>query len=394
VPLPIPFPQQSPLFIRARLMRELLGNDQLSGLMTEDAVPLGVLAVQDDTPQWLDPELLRQPARRAPGPGDLQADLARQYERLLGDVLAARRAGGLTGDFAAANYFALLPPVGMLPKEAIDPVNGRQGFFPENYQVTIAPIRQSDVELIKAESLSLPFIDLGANDPVDVIVLAPLSNLDYGHYAAQLERTNPPGRDLARLDPLRLKLYPTAPVHALDTDANIWTQIWDRLGERQPLFVRRPTRAAETGISGIVLALGAPVPPPTTTVPGPADGGGLIQDEDAVFLRRLDLDFLAGLRAPVGAGGAAAFAQLKAQVGGDAQAVRTCAAILLRIERQYDELIWPTLRDLAAGGHLAAFLREITRTGVQGTTPEMVVEAGTTLALATAILAPWSALVP
>ncbi|MCB1874166.1 MAG: hypothetical protein KDI49_19550, partial [Gammaproteobacteria bacterium] len=149
VPLPIPLPQQSALQIRARLMRELLGNEQLLGLLPEDAVGLGVLAIQNDTPQWLDAELLRQPMRAEPALGDLQSDLARQYELLLADILSARRSGGLNGDFHAADYFSLLPPVGTLPKEALDPVNGRQGYFPENYQVAIAPIRQSDVALIQ-----------------------------------------------------------------------------------------------------------------------------------------------------------------------------------------------------------------------------------------------------
>ena len=54
VPLPVPLPKQSPLLIRSRLMREFLGNDQFSSLIPEDAVALGVLAIENDTPQWLD----------------------------------------------------------------------------------------------------------------------------------------------------------------------------------------------------------------------------------------------------------------------------------------------------------------------------------------------------
>ena len=136
-------------------MREFLGNDRFAGLIPEDAVALGVLAIQNDTPQWLDSELLRHPLRPEPGLGDLQYDLSRQYEKLLADILSERRSGGLTGDFHAQEYFSLIPPVGTIPKDAVDPVSGRQGYFPENYQVAIAPIRQSDVDLIKAESLNL-----------------------------------------------------------------------------------------------------------------------------------------------------------------------------------------------------------------------------------------------
>ena len=303
VPLPVPLPKQSPLLIRSRLMREFLGNDQFSSLIPEDAVALGVLAIENDTPQWLDAELLRHPVQAEPGLGDLQADLKRQYEQLLADILTARRSGGLNGDFHAADYFSLIPPVGTVPKDAVDPMSGRQGYFPENYQVAIAPIRQSDVELIKAESLNLPPIDLSNGEPVDVVVLVPLSNLDYGHYAAQLERViDPVNRRLPQIDLLKLKLYPVRPVHALDTDLNAWTNIWNRLGDTPPFYVRRPTRAAETAISGIVLALGASMPAPPVEIDepggGPADSGGLVQDENALFLERINLKTLAELRPP------------------------------------------------------------------------------------------------
>lgn len=217
VPLPIPLPQQSALQIRARLMRELLGDDQLHGLLPEDAVALGLVVIQEGAPQWLDRELLRHPLRAEPGIDSLQRDLSRQYESLLEDILAERRSGSLTGDFHASDYFTLIPPVGALPKEAVDPVSGRQGYFPENYQIAIAPVRQADVELIRAESLALPPIDLSNGEPVDIVVLVPLSNLDYGHYAGKLERDYDPNkRLLPQLDLLRLKLYPLQPVHALE----------------------------------------------------------------------------------------------------------------------------------------------------------------------------------
>lgn len=394
VPLPVPLPQQSPLLIRSRLMREFLGNDQFSSLIPEDAVALGVLAIQDDTPQWLDPELLRQPARAEPRLGDLQSDLSRQYESLLADILAARRSGGLTGDFHAADYFSLLPPVGTLPKESVDPVNGRQGYFPENYQVAIAPVRLSDVALIKAESLDLPPIDLSNREPVDVVVLVPLSNLDYGHYAAQLERgADSTNRRLPQIDLLKLKLYPVRPVHGLDTDAAAWQAIWDRLGDNQPFYVRRPTRAAETAISGIVLALGTQVPLPVATEPGPADSGGLIQDEQSLFLSRINLDTLAQWRPPADAASTTARNDLAAAFGNDANIVQRCAGILLRIERQYDALAWPTLLALATAGRTEDFLQGLLAVDAALATPAAVVQVGTDLGLSPALLNQWTALV-
>lgn len=394
VPLPIPLPQQSPLQIRARLMRELLGDDQLHGLLPEDAVALGLVAIQEGAPQWLDVQLLRHPLRAEPGIDSLQSDLSRQYEALLADILVNRRSGGLTGDFHASDYFSLLPPVGNLPKEAVDPVNGRQGYFPENYQVAIAPLRQSDVELLRAESLALPPIDLSNGEPVDIVVLVPLSNLDYGHYAAQLERNfDPNKRLLPQLDLLRLKLYPVRPVHALDTDQAAWQAIWDRFGSNSPLYVRRPSRAAETSISGIVLALGTALPLPPEAGGGPADSGGLIEDEDSVFLRRVNYPMLAEVRAPTDDAGRAALAALVESFNESAMVVAS-QRILLLVERHYDPVVWQTLQQLAAANNLEAFLAALRAKSAEQSTGEMVVAGGAALGLDNALLNQWTALLP
>ncbi|MDX8129073.1 hypothetical protein QLH52_17370 [Methylomonas sp. OY6] len=394
VPLPIPLPQQSPLQIRARLMRELLGDDQLHGLLPEDAVALGLVAIQEGAPQWLDAQLLRHPLRAEAGIDSLQSDLARQYETLLVDILVNRRSGGLTGDFHASDYFSLLPPVGTLPKEAVDPVNGRQGYFPENYQVAIAPLRQSDVEQIRAESLALPPIDLSNGEPVDIVVLVPLSNLDYGHYAAQLERNfDPNKRLLPQLDLLRLKLYPVRPVHALDTDQAAWQAIWDRFGSNAPLYVRRPSRAAETSISGIVLALGTSLPTPPEVVGGPADGGGLIDDEDSVFLKRVNYPMLAELRPPSDDAGRAALAALVASFN-ESTLVAASQRILLLVERQYDAVIWQTLQQLAAANSLEAFLAALRAKPADQTTRELVVADGAAWGLDNGLIGQWTVLLP
>jgi hypothetical protein len=401
VPLPVPLPQQSALQIRARLMREFIGNSQFTSLIPEDAVALGVLAIQDDTPQWLDAELLRHPIRAEVALGDHQADLSRQYETLLIDILSARRAGSLNGDFHASDYFSLIPPVGTLPKDAVDPTTGRQGYFPENYQVAIAPIRQSDVALIKSESLGLPPIDLSNSEPVDVVVLVPLSNLDYGQYAAQLERDyNPADRRLPQIDLLRLKLYPIRPVHKLNTDQSAWTNIWSCLGDDQPFYVRRPTRAAETAVSGVVLALGTTMPTrrtkrlaqTTTLAMSPADSGGLVQDESSVFLSRMNPNTLKELRPPVDDTGDKAFEKLAAKIGKDALMVQQCAGILMRVERRYDSVIWQTLLALAASKHLAEFLKGLVEADSKAATAEVVANLGTRLGLNANLLKQWSKL--
>lgn len=393
VPLPQPLPQQNWLTIRASLIREYLGDGQATGLIPEDGIALGVLAIRDDRAEWLDEELLRYPLRAAMRPGDIQSDLARHYETLFQDVMSYRRAGSLEGDFAASEYFRLLPPVGSLPKQAIDPMGGRQGFFPESFRIWTAPIRMSDLELIRKESMQLPPIDLSLNEPVDVIVLAPLNNRDYGYFARRLERDfDPTVRRLPYMDLLRLRLYPRRPIHELDTDEATWQAIWDRVTEESLLYIRRPTRAAETAISGIVLAQGAELPEPAEPAePTPADTGGLIQDEEAVFLNRINLQQLGTLRPPndallwlVDSGGAgwtqsgeSALAGLITDFGDDAGVVQGCLNILLRVERRFDLVIWQILARLIGSAEeldLVSFLEELSTAQDSGSSTNEVVQ--------------------
>jgi hypothetical protein len=391
VSLPLPLAQETELQTRCRLMSELLGNSRVESLIPEDGVALGILAIQDDTPQWLDQELLRLPLRAELRLGDLQSDLSRHYERLLADVLANRRSGRLNGDFGAATYFSLLPPVGTVPKDAIDPVKGRQGYFPENYQVAIAPVRQSDVELIKAESLSLPPIAVTNGEPVDVVVLAVLSNQDYGYYAAQLERDyDPATRRLPQIDLLRLKLYPVRPVHTQPGDESAWSNIWQKVTDNQIFYVRRPSRAAETAISGIVLALDSELPAPPAPIPSPADSGGLIQDGATLFLERINLTGLGKNRPPLGSAGETALAKMATEFARDALVAQQTASVLMRIEREFDDLVWQTLYPLARARALDALMAALLHAEPDDATAKVVASAGEELGLDTALIDQWA----
>lgn len=392
VRLPQPLAQQNALHVRANLAREFMGDGSAGGTVPEDAVALGVLAIQNDRPQWLDHNLLRQPLRANPDQDDLQTDLARHYEALFNDVMSHRASGSLGGDFAATEYFRVLPPVGSLPKAAIDPVSGRQGYFPESFQVWVAPVRKAELALIISESMALPIIDLGRDEPLDIIVLAPLSNADYGRYATQLERPHDAqsGR-LGKQDPLRVRLYPKRPVHELDTDATTWQSIWEAVGEGQLLYVRRPLRAAETGISGIVLAQGFTLPA-SETLPTPADGDSLLQDEDSVFLNRIGIAQLAAQRPPASAAGQQAQQALQSEFGVDALVVQRCLDCLLRIERGYDAVVWQTLLVLARGERLADFLAALTTAQATQRTSDAVAEIGAGLGLEADLLVAWAAL--
>ncbi|MCG6942873.1 MAG: hypothetical protein LJE69_16680 [Thiohalocapsa sp.] len=363
VPIPGASPIGQPLAIRAELMARAAVGELAIPTLPEDGLPLGVLAIADDRPQWLDPELLRQPARTAPDPDDVQWDLHRRYQALLADVLARRRAGGLGADFPAAEYFPLLPPAGSAPKDAFDPVSGRQGFFPEQYNVWISPIRRADLDLVLRESMPLPPLNLsagGSAEGADIIVLAPLGNLDFGRYATALESAAPkptdtPPRLLPRLDPLSLRLNPLPARHQLDLDTTTWQAIWALVPQDGLRYVRRPTRTAETTISGIVLARGSSVPAPdappgdsTSTPPAtPTEVPERIVDENALLLERLDWTHLGRLRPPQGTAATDAFKQLRAGAKDDADTVYACAELLMVIGQRYDAMTWQTLLALA-----------------------------------------------
>lgn len=393
VPLPQPLPQQSGLHTRANLIREFNAGSQAAAIVPEDGIGLGVLAVAEDRAIWLDSTILRLSTRDT-AQTSLQTQLTSSHEALYDDVIAYRRSGALSEDFAAAEYFRILPPAGRVPKASIDPELGRQGFFPEDFRVSVAPIRFSDVEAISEESMRLPPIDLSNNEPVEVVVLAPLGSKDYAFFAGALERPfDPATRLLKSQDLLDVYRHPRRPVHQLDTDAAAWRAIWDRIGSDSVLYVRRPTRAAETSLSGIVLARGTSLPAaPTGGTATPADGGTLLQSEDAVFLNRVNLTRLGDQRRPAVTAGETALSDMVTEFGADPDVVNASLTTLLLVERRYDGIVWQSLLALARSGNLSTFASDL-RIALDGgaLTSAAVASVGPALGLADPIVNAWEA---
>jgi hypothetical protein len=128
-------------------------------------------------------------------------------------------------------------------------------------------------------------------------------------------------------------------------------------------------------------------------VGGPADGGGLIDDEDSVFLKRVNYPMLAELRAPADDAGRAALAALVESFS-ESALVAASQRILLLVERQYDRVIWQTLQQLAAANNLNAFLAALRAKPANQTTRELVVAGGAALGLENGLIGQWVALVP
>lgn len=457
VALADPLAQGTAITVRAALARTLVGRP--GGFVPEQCVALGVLAVADDQPQWIDAQLLRHPPRTASSEAlsrvAYHEDLARHYDALLQEVQLQRVAAGLSNDFAAREYFQLLPPSGTLPKDTIDPLDARQGFFPENYNVWLAPVRADDLPALRAEAMHLSPFDLGADTPADVVVLAPLSAPDYGHYVPQLEGVVTT-RDLPfpALELLALRLHPISSPPSSGPHAATTQAIWAALAG--PLvYVRRAPRAAETGVSAVVLARGfelpprpdiptvptiptapgVPTTPPTTPVPAtptvptiPIAPGvptaptvtpvptpsaaatitsgvataslptatlasATVFNERTAVLKRVNLDVLSALRPPPAAADRDAYKQLSDKFSQDETAVLDIMALLIRIERFYDTVIWPTLAlwaDKSLLGTTHKFLVE--KQTPDQKTGSTIVNAAAQLGLSGDLLARWKKL--
>ncbi|MFM2068119.1 MAG: hypothetical protein RLZZ584_3028 [Pseudomonadota bacterium] len=287
-PLALPLPRGDGLAARAALARELVQGSGRLALPGDDAVALGLLAMGNQQAEWLDLGLLRRPLRSALAPDAGGQDLATHYRELYAEVLAQRARNGQQGGWAASQYFRLLPACGPVPRSAIDPVAGSQYYFPKEYEVSIAPVRRSELATVLAECERLRPIDLDADRDVDVMVLVVLDDAQFTQRARQLEAPAVAGPAanrtglLARIDVLALRLFALPPVHRVDTDADVWKPIWDGAAEADLLYVRRPPRTAETNVSAVVLARGFGVPEPGTA-------------SDAVDLEALEAELDAAL---------------------------------------------------------------------------------------------------
>lgn len=297
VALPVPLPRGNGLAVRAALARELVQASGRLALPSDDAIALGLLAIEQMRPQWLDLALVRRPLRSPLAGEAVQLDLAAHYRELFEDVVAVRQSAGQRGGFAASQYFRLLPPCGPLPKAAIDPVAGTQTFFPKEYDVGIAPVRRSDLPRLLADSSLLAPIDLERDQDIDLMVLVPLDEQAFSLRARQLEADPNVGATgktglLARLDVLALRLFAAPRVHRLDTDAAVWKQIWESVPENDVLFVRRPPRTAETNVSAVVLARGFALPALEQGLP--PDLAGLEEQLDSALERTGEAEATAG----------------------------------------------------------------------------------------------------
>ncbi len=81
----------------------------------------------------------------------------------------------------AEQQFRYLPPVGVLPKEVVEPRRQRQRFFPPGYRVEALVIPYEQLDLALQESASLAPFDLNTPDRLEILVPVPQA-----HYEPEL----------------------------------------------------------------------------------------------------------------------------------------------------------------------------------------------------------------
>jgi hypothetical protein len=129
-----------------------------------------------------------------------QARVAQMLEHVAELPASERTAARLVAQFER------LPPVGLLPRDAVDFEARRQTFFPPTFDVQAQPVPLDMVDALMAESASLASLDLSGTEQVQVLVPVParfyekdLLNLD--------ERINPLfDLEIRRLEAERLRL--------------------------------------------------------------------------------------------------------------------------------------------------------------------------------------------
>lgn len=260
---------------RARLAREIFVGG-FSPELSADAVALAVVGIVNARVQWVDEAL----AGRSVGADEvvgfgLQPRKTRlayqaQFTRHLGDELDRRRSAGLPDGLAAVEAFAALPPVGPLPRGAVDVTTTevRQSFFPREVYVEMAIMPEDELSALLSEGLVRAPIDLEAGgaalEGVAVLIVVPVRRSIFdqltprmaGVYRAPALAAT--GRELVKARPidaltvLRRKSEPAASSDPLPLDLEAWRKSVEMAP--QLWYVRRPQFAT----TSVVVPRSAP----------------------------------------------------------------------------------------------------------------------------------------
>jgi len=165
---------------RARVAREIFVQGS-AGEGPVSALPLAMLALDNNTVEWIDTYMVRRDANGSLGwqvsLGGLSRSLReahlQQYENRIQGLIS-----GGKKDFAATDYFQALPPAGKMPSGIINTKYFTQSFFPPEVDVSLTVIPEDEIPAMLDDSLLLPPIDLTASpevlEGVSVLITVPV----------------------------------------------------------------------------------------------------------------------------------------------------------------------------------------------------------------------------
>jgi hypothetical protein len=230
---------------RARLAREVFlgGFDPTAAT---EGLPLVLLGVLGGRVQWLDRAMVARHvgADAVVGLGlqrrKVRVAFQEQYTEHLADEVERRRNAGLADGLAAAEAFDALPPVGPLPRGAVEvtATEVRQSFFPREIYVEMAIVPDDELPALLAEGLLSAPIDLKlpleALEGVPVLIVIPVPRAGYDRQTPRMEgayrgpKVALTGRPLVRVRPidalsvLRLKNAVPAATDPVPLDLEAW----------------------------------------------------------------------------------------------------------------------------------------------------------------------------
>jgi hypothetical protein len=192
-------------------------------------LPVAMVHLSRGVVDWVDVWLVRREigsdARQILALGGVSRALreahAQQYAEHLKLILEQRRTNNRGLNFSAAEHFSVLPPVGQLPKEAIqsntstdsnDPnalARFTQVFFPPEIEVDLSIIPDDELAAVVEDSLLLPPIDLTltaeARDSIAILILIPVPRQRTQNLFNQLRLPDQP-----QVPPLQRQILPAA----------------------------------------------------------------------------------------------------------------------------------------------------------------------------------------
>ncbi|HVI03054.1 MAG TPA: hypothetical protein VM869_30370 [Enhygromyxa sp.] len=198
--MPVPSPGKNDVLVwgRARLAREVFVGGFDPTLAT-DGLAIAVVGIVNGRVQWVDQALTgRSVGADAVVGFGLQSRKGRlayqaQYARHLGEELERRRNAGLPDGLPAVEAFAALPPVGPLPRGAVEvtATEVRQSFFPREIYVEMAIMPEDELPALLSEGLIGAPIDLEAGsealEGVPVLIVVPVPRMGFDQQTPRME---------------------------------------------------------------------------------------------------------------------------------------------------------------------------------------------------------------